>query len=489
MKLKNYIVVLLGVLAVMVVSSLALLNRELLFEPFVVGWEKELPLWSALVFVFLLGLLPPLALVSIQTLQRQLEARRNRRLRREVESYEHRFRRAVDLAVDGRHGRAAEALESLLAERPEEFSALLLHGEQLRRTGRAAEALAVHRRASVLYPASTAVLHELAADYEAAGETDVAREVRNRLLREFPGQGLAVLRRRRDAAMAAGRWTDAQRWHEKIGTLLSSSEGDAKDRDDDLEEGMRVGLAFERALALLEADTLHGERIREAAEIFRRLRDDEPRFVPAAIFYGETHLLLRDEKTALTAWKAGFVETGSPVFLQRLEDYFIEIGDPSRGIETLHALIQEADRDPGRQDVLARFYLGRLYARIEMHDEALRTLAVVEETMDASPVFHYLLGRIHQRRDEPAKATEHFQRSLALRGVPDMLYRCSHCRKRTEDWQARCESCGKWNTVELDLGRELRNADLGVVDRPHWGGYVDPAVPGLDDLEAEASGE
>lgn len=484
MKLKTYIAILCGVLAVMVVSSLALINRELLFQPFVVGWEQELPLWSALVFVFLLGLLPPLVLVSIQTLQRQLETRRNRRLRREVESYDHRFRRAVDLAVDGRHGRAAEALESLLAERPEDFSALLLHGEQLRRIGRASDALAVHRRASVLYPASTAVLHELAADYEAAGEADVAREVRNRLLREFPGQGLAVLRRRRDAAMAASRWADAQRWHEKIGTLLSSSEGDAQDRDDDLEEGMRVGLAFERALALLEADTLHGERIREAAEIFRRLRDDEPRFIPAAIFYGETHLLLRDEKTALSAWRTGFVETGSPVFLQRLEDYFIEIGDPSRGIETLHALIQEADHD-----VLVRFYLGRLYARIEMHDDALRTLAAVEEAMDASPVFHYLLGRIHQRRDEPAKAAEHFQRGLALRGVPDMSYRCSHCRKRTADWEARCESCGKWNTVELDLGRELRDADLGVVDRPHWGGYVDPAVPELDDLDAEASGE
>lgn len=487
MKFKTYIAILCGVVVVLVVASLALLNRELLFAPFAVGWDQRLPLWTALVGVFLLGLLPPLLLVSVQTLQKQLQVRRNRRLRREEESYEHRFRRAVDLATDGRHGRAGEVLEALLVERPEDFSALLQFGEALRRVGRPAEALTVHRRASVLYPGSTALLQQLAADYEAAGEADVAREVRNRLLREFPGQGLAVLRRRRDAAMAAGRWNDAQRWHEKIGTLLGA--GGSDDRDDDLEEGMRVGLTFERAVALLEAETLHEERTREAASIFRRLRDDEPRFVPASIFYGEAQLLLGDEKAALQAWRDGFRETGSPVFLQRLEDYFIELGDPSRGIETLHGLIQDAERGVAGHDVLARFFLGRLYARIEMHDDALRALAAVEETMDASPIYHYLLGRIHQKRGERSTAAEHFQRGLALRGVPDQVFRCSHCRKRTEDWRARCSSCGKWNTVELDLGRELRGADLGVVDRPHWGGYVDPAVSELDDLDAEASGD
>lgn len=482
MKLRTYVGVLLGVLVVTVVSALALRNRDLLFQPFAVGGDASLPLWAALLGAFLLGLLPPLVLVSVQALQNQLARRRSRRLRREEESYEHRFRRAIDQSVDGQHRRAAETLESLLAERPEDYTALLRYGEELRHVGRHAEALEVHRRASVLYPNSTALLYQLAADYEAAGDAEVAREVRNRLLREFPGQGLAVLRRRRDAAMAAGRWHDALRWHEKIGTLLGPSEGDAG-IDHELEEGMRVGLVFERALSLLEAETLHENRTREAAEIFRRLRDDEPRFVPAAIFYGEAHLLLGDEKVALDAWRTGFAETGSPVFLQRLEDYFIEVGDPARGIETLHALIAESDHD-----VLVRFFLGRLYARLEMHDEALRTLEAVEEPMDRSPMFHYLVGRIHSRRNEPKKAAGHFQRGLALRGVPGWAFRCSECRKRTEDWQARCDSCGRWNTVELDLGRELRGIDLGVVERPHWGGYDNPNVPDLDDLEAEAAG-
>ena len=45
------------------------------------------------------------------------------------------------------------------------------------------------------------------------------------------------------------------------------------------------------------------------------------------------------ENEAVAAWREGYAETGSPIFLQRIEDHFIEQEEPLRG-----------DRDPPRPD-------------------------------------------------------------------------------------------------------------------------------------------
>lgn len=456
MRIRTVVGILFALAAVVLVSFLSQYNREILGQRFALGEWTSVSLATVLVVTFLVGLLPPVTLLVVQHLKRELAERRERRMSRQEESRHGSFRRALDYKVDGQWGKAAAELESVLADKPEDFAALLAYGEVLRCQGRVTEALEVHRRASVLYPQSVALLYQMADDYAEAGDEEVSREIRNRILRDFPGVGLAVQRRRRNQAIAEGAWREAARLQDSIEATLRENEAE---RELERERGIRLGLDYQRGLARLEDD-----RVAEAEEIFRRLLEEEPRFIPASIMLGEAALAGGSDDAALGEWRRGYDLTGSPVFLQRIEDHFIERAEPARAIETLHRIIDSAEND-----LLPHFYLGRLYYRLEMLDEAQRILASIADRVATSPTYHLLMARIHQRRGELGRAVETYLEALEQAGLLSTEYRCEVCGADYRDWRDRCESCGAWNSVDLDFEEEsLTPAELGIRERPVW---------------------
>lgn len=465
LQIRAYLVLL---LVVVIVSFLVPLNFELLIgQRFLLNSELSVPVWVALLLMFIAGLLPPSIILMVRYVERDLKLRRERRRHREVESLDQRFRRAVDFHVDGQWSKAADELEILITERPDDFATLIRFGEVLRHQGNIEAALETHRRASTLFPQSVALLYQLAEDYEALGEAQVSHEIRNRILRDFSGLGLGVLRRRRDMARQSGDWEAAVRWQEKVESMLRET-GEISLLAD--EAGITRGLAYQRGMTLLEKD-----RPEEAAAVFRKILDEEPLFVPAGIMLGEAELLLNNEEGALDEWRRGFKVSGSPIFLRRIEDYFIEIEEPVRAIEALRSLMAQADND-----LLLRFLLARLYYRLEMHDEALKILVGLGDRFDASPTYHYLLGRIRQRRDDQRGAVASFLTCLKCLGVANVTFSCRSCGSRFPEWQDRCSSCGTWNSVDLDIQEVNLTADeLGVLDRPVWGSYSN-----VDDTQA-----
>ncbi len=450
MRLRTFLGILAALVVVVAVAYLSNQNTALLAERFSLSETASIPVYAALLAAFLLGFLPAVSVLLTKTLQQELAQRRKRKIDREAKSRAGSFRRAVDFEADGLWAKAAAELESCLADRPEDFSTLLRYGEVLRRQGRFDEAVEVHRRASVLYPRSVAVLYQLAADYEARGEGEVAAQIHDRILRDFPGQGLKTLRDRRDTELAGGNWRGAARLHEKIESL--GSEGDRADGHPE-EDGVRLGLAYQRAV-----DCLEGDQLAEARRRLEEVLAIEPRFVPGLILRGEISLAAGNDQEAVTAWRKGFETTGSPVFLLRIEDHFIDREKPLEAIETLHRLIADSDND-----TLPKFSLGRLYYRLEMHDEALRVLEPMRERLEASPTYHYLLARIHQRRGEAGRAVESYQACVQHAGVAATEFRCRLCDTRYEEWLDRCDVCGSWNAVELDFEEQTLSAEeLGL---------------------------
>ncbi len=457
MRLRTYIGVLLAFLGAIGVAYLTHQNRTLLYEEFHVTAKTTVPLWLAFVALLAVGLLPSTTTLFVQNLRRELVARRERRMGREAESLKAIFRRALDLQADGQWSRSAVELEALIKERPDDFSALLYYGEALRHLNRLDEAVEVHRRASVIYPHSVALLYGLAEDYDARGDATVAQELRARILRDFPGMGLQLLRKRRAAAMTARRWEEASRLQESIEAMLREA-GDTPALE--AETRASHGLEYQRGVLLLELD-----RLDEAAQRFRDLLTREPDFIPAAIMLGEAELLRGDEDAALAEWKKGYEGTGNPVFLQRIEDNFIEREEPARAIETLRGMISTA-----KNDTLPRFYLGRLYYRLEMHDEALRELEAVGDRILTSPSYHYLVARIHERRGEMRRAVEDYVACIRQLGLDRADFVCKVCRTRHGEWSDRCESCGSWNAIELDFEEEHLSPELlGIRETPAWG--------------------
>jgi tetratricopeptide (TPR) repeat protein len=443
-----------ALLVVVLASFVSVLNRDLLVQPFRLADGWSVPVWAVLLVVFLAGFLPVALRLALQGARRDLEDREKRRVLREAESLEHSYRRALDLYADDQLARAARELEVVLGERPDHYAALLLYGDCLRQLGRFDEALLAHQKAVAAAPRSVAALYELIADYEGRGDEKVAEELRSRILREFPDRGLAVLRHRRNGAMGAGDWREATRLQEEIDARLLALGESARSAPE-----VRLGLTYRRGVALLEE-----ERPQDAAEIFSALLAEHPRFLPARIMLGEAHLLLGESDQAVAEWRRGFEETRSPVFLRRIEDHFIEGAEPERAIETLRVLASGTDKD-----LLPRFFLGRLYYRLEMLDEALKVLEPLAPRLDGSPTFHFLLGRLHERRGDVARAAGHYRSSARLLGAHAAEFQCGRCGRRFEDWRDRCDACGSWGSVEMSFEEEhVSDEELGLVRVPSW---------------------
>ena len=476
MRVRSFFGLLFAVAVAFVVAYHSKLNDALLNERFRVGPETSVPLWGAILLAFLAGFLPVGIALVVDTLRHELGQRKARRREREETSLEAAFRRAVDLESDGQLVPAAMELEAYLAGRPESFGGLLRYGAVLREMGREDDAIDVHRRASILYPHSTAMLYQLAEDYVAKGEPEVAREIHSRIVRDVPGAGLEVLRRRRAEAIGSRDWPEATRLHEQIGQMLSAS-GDARALARDASLGQ--GLDYQRGVLALEQD-----RPAEGAELFRRLLAHEPRFLPARIMLGEAELLAEREEEAIAAWRGGYAETGSPVFLQRIEDHFIEGEEPLRAIETLRRVIAEADND-----LLPRFYLGRLYYRLEMLDEAARTLGGLAERIRSAPTYHYLTGRIHERRGDLPRAVESYVACLRQLELGSAEYVCSVCHSRYAEWQDFCDRCRSWNSIDLNFEEErLSPGELGIQPVPVWGALEDSGEISIAPITAAPEG-
>ena len=461
MRLRTFASILFALAVVVSVSYLSNLNEEFLRQPFALTASYSAPLYGVLIAVFLSGFLPAVSVLLVQSLKRDLDGRRDRRLSRQAKSLRGGFRRGLDYRADKQWGKAASEFEALQAEQPEDFGTLLYYGEALRELGRVEEAIEVHRRLSVLYPQGVAVLYQLAKDYEAQGDDEIATQIHDRLLRDFPGQGLTILRQRRDDALLSKYWALASQLQERVDAMLEEGGG----RASAAEIKTQRGLYYQDAVAALKADR-HAAAI-AACDV---LLEKAPDFLPARILRGEALLAKGAHEKAIAAWRGGFLESGRPVFLQRIEDYFIEGEDPLAAIETLQGLIGEASND-----LLPRFFLGRLYYRLEMHDEAHRVLSAIADRVRSSPTYHYLMGRILERLGETDRAVEAYRTALRQSGVRRAEYICDSCGVRRDDWADRCASCGTWNGLELDFEEEQVSAEeLGIHERPVWAIEDDP---------------
>ena len=153
-----------------------------------------------------------------------------------------------------------------------------------------------------------------------------------------------------------------------------------------------------------------------------------------------------------------------------------------RAIETLRALIATAGND-----LLPRFYLGRLYYRLEMLEEATKQLGAIEERIKSSPTYHFLLGRIHHRRGDLQKAVESFGACLRQLDIGSAEYLCWVCHHRYADWRDSCSRCGSWNSVDLNFEEERLSAEeLGVLEVPVWGPAEDSGEFSLANLGVPA---
>jgi lipopolysaccharide biosynthesis regulator YciM len=241
---------------------------------------------------------------------------------------------------------------------------------------------------------------------------------------------LTALIRKRDLQIRLERWSDAlEIQHRLLKANLPEQERRA-------ESQLLVGCMYEVGRQLLERG--HPDKARR---YFRGAIKKDRAFLPAYIGMGE--ILVREGKTknAVEILKKIYLKTRSVIILHRLEELFLELGEPDQIIRVYQEALQQDPRNP-----VLSFYLGKLYYRLEMADEAFDILSRLEGSQEQMVEYHKIMANLYLRRQHMEEAVGELKKALGFKKRVVVPYRCTHCHHQYTEWSGRCRRCGLWNT-------------------------------------------
>lgn len=356
------------------------------------------------------------------------------RNRKREERIDNRYSKAMNAILAEDEAGARSALEGILKEDHEHTGALLRLGDLDLKRNEFQSALENYRSALAMAPRSLEVLFSIVTAHEKLHRrTDALRYIDDIL--EIDPDNLNAHHRKRSIIEAQGRWEDVLDLQKKI----IKYEHDEKQKQK--EQALMLGYRYEVARELLEK----GEA-EKALKSFRAILKDDKDFIPAYLGTAEAmHQIEPDSEEAVEFLEKGYEQTSSHIILARLEDLLINVGEPSRLIKAYRAAIV---RDPKNE--MLKFFLAKLYYRLEMIDDAFGIMSALE-IAEPFPEFSKLMGQLYIRRGQFDKAAEEFKKSLDLKRAIRVPYCCSACGQVAEEWSGRCPGCGGWNTYKFKL--------------------------------------
>ncbi|WP_447977607.1 tetratricopeptide repeat protein [Candidatus Nitrospira bockiana] len=352
----------------------------------------------------------------------------SRHLRRK-EKVDSLHREAVQAFVSKRTAEAIGLFQKALALDPNHIDSLLWLGNVYRAEQNFSEAIRLHRKARTIDESHLEVLFALAKDLEGAKRFEEALQTLREILRLDPAN-LTALIRKRELYMRLEQWSDALEIQHR---LMKSH---LPEPDQRAEASVLVGITYEVGRQLLERG--HPEKARR---YFRGAIKRDKTFLPAYIGLGEILIHEGKTKNAAEILEKVYAKTGNIILLHRLEELYLELGEPSEIIRVYQEAIQ---RQPG--DPTLKFYLGKLYYRLEMVDEAFDLLSTLEAPQDQMSDFHKIMANLYLRKHRMEEAVDELKKALGFRKRVVVPYVCTQCRQETAEWSGRCHGCGAWNT-------------------------------------------
>lgn len=452
MRFRTFLTILVLLAVLWGIAAMWTANREVLSQPVYLWGETVSTVGWMLVAFLALGVLGTILLGGARELSLMIERSRMRKAGRKYEEIEDEYSRGLVADLEGREEEALAHFRKVLEWDSRHFNTLIKIGEVLRTQGRYAEAIEYHRKAHHLKEESTRPLYALVEDYKAKGDMAQARTVLGQII-GIDKNSVAAWRKLRSVHVADGSWEEALEADDRVRKLAGSDDPQfAADRR------TGRGIRYEIAAARLEQG-----KAREAVGMLKRLVKEEPGFIPAYVLLGRAHDRQGQATQAAEAWFQGFEATGSPIFLTVLEEHYLKREQPLAAIEALKRCIASSRHE---KDTLPRFYLGKLYFRLEMLDDAMTVLESLKNRASYAPTLHYLLGRIHERRRQYREACEAYRHVIKEMELVELEYVCQACTKTLMEWAARCPECGEWQSIEVNFREEISLEELGISPAP-----------------------
>ncbi|MDD5435709.1 MAG: tetratricopeptide repeat protein, partial [Nitrospira sp.] len=200
-----------------------------------------------------------------------------------------------------------------------------------------------------------------------------------------------------------------------------------------------IGLRYEFGRSLFK----RGDRSK-CKKLFKAVIRADQDFVPAYISLGDILVEEGDGAEAAELLEKGYYVNYNEILLHKLEDYYLQQGEPEKIIWVYKKAISLKP-----EIASLRFYLGKLYYRLEMLDEAYDVLSELEAMETGMPELYKLLGNIYERKEDYDSAISEFKKALGLRKMVIVPYYCPSCDYHTIEWSGRCPRCGGWNTFTV----------------------------------------
>ncbi len=252
---------------------------------------------------------------------------------------------------------------------------------------------------------------------------------------EIDDGNLKALNMKRDIYEKNRKWEEIIDVQQKVLKCKLSPEDEAKETRNLLSYKYELGRFY-----------LETGSVEKAIKLLKSIIKSEKSFAAAYIALAGAYARDGNGEDAQDILVKGYEATSSLVFLGRLEEHFIKKGEPGNIIDLYQKAIQV-----DQKDLKLRFFLAKLYFRLEMIDHAQETIDSIDTTSFDFPELHTLIGCIYERRSEFEKAVKEFKQALRTDEPVVVPFCCSSCGYIAKEWSDRCPECREWNTFILDI--------------------------------------
>src|SRR4030067_1088390 len=428
-KLSIFIFILfLGVVALFAISNQEAISIKISF-----GKIYEISKIALLLFSSAIGALTMLIIFAIRDTKRFIDNWQYQKKQKKETEVQELYSKALNSLLAQNEDEAKEFLKGGLSKEPEHLNALLRLGDVALSEEDFQKAAEYYQKARNLNPQNLEALFSLERFMEKTGRWPDALNYIEDII-EIDDENLSALYKKREILEKQGRWDELV----SVQKLILKNEHTEKERN--RERQNLIGYKYEYGRQSLE-----GGELEKAKKAFKTVLRLEKNFIPATLGLAEVLLREGENEEAINLLEKSYEGTFSMIILARLEDLLINVGEPGRLLRIYKSGLSKSPQDPG-----IKFFLGKLYYRLEMIDDAFETILSID-TGSAYPELYQLMGSLYLKRHQPDKAVHEFRKALDMKVALKIPYCCRECGNASSEWSGRCESCKKWNTLQFNL--------------------------------------
>ena len=342
--------------------------------------------------------------------------------------------RGLEYYISGQQKKSIPLLKKVVRENSNKSMPLTLLGNIFRSQDNIKKAIDLHQKAKSISSSDKFVQKSLEEDYQSTKTLPVQKEtVKELTLPE--SNNLDNLFRLRDTHLKSEDWNEAIVIQNQIIPKI-------KDSDKRKEEKRKVSIFYyESAMGSFKNDFFQA-----AIQKLRNSIKEDPNFIASHILLGECYLKSGKEKKALKTWESGYQQTDDPLFLKRIDKFYIDRNQPKEVIELYQDAINKKPKVP-----LLHFLLGETYIRFEMFDDAMSEFQKAYAYNPDSIALNLLIGKIYERKDDFESASGEYQKAFQKELESVLKFTCGKCGFQVNKWVGRCPECKEWDINSFDI--------------------------------------